>query len=914
MKLFRSLALLSLCLLCPIVLCPLAHADEKSVATTSEKTTPPDVAVRDLLKRLLPRQEAKFALEVIPADVTNGAAQDVFEIQSQDGKIVLRGNNAVSLASALNYYLQNYANAQVAWNGINQLKLPTPLPDVNPKVHQTGFYSVRLAYQPATHGYTTAYWNWERWEQEIDFLALNGFNKAILVTGQEAIWQALWKSYGYDDAAIRQWLVPPAHAPWQAMGLLENTGGSLPQSVIDARLKLGQKVVTRLKELGIEPILPGYFGTVPKDFGKKKAGAPIMAQGRWMNELTRPDYVDPTDPLFAEIAAKYYAAIKANFGELHSFWATPFYEGAKTGDVSLTDSGKAIYTAMEQATPKATWVIPSTQEDPIPSLVVGFEKIEPEEPADKKDADAKDTNAKDADAKNADDKDADGEPKPKKFDRDRLLFLDTAADRLPLYRDNSAFGGAPWVWCVRANEAGQSGLFGDLTRANRGPVAVLGDEKPGQLKGFGVTAHDPRTNFIYWDLLLDNTWRTEPVNVGPWVLKFARGRYGMNAPTVERAWSLLRAVSYTNQNNTVPAIVASRPFFIAPQGKSKDETGQRYRIAKEMGETWKVFIDASTDLDKAGGPDTYDSDLVDVGAQALDALAGRYQVEISKAYRARDKENLAKLRDKMVGLMSDMDELLSTRREFMTGPLIEDARRLGNTPDEKNLLEQDARSLLTTWSIPPTQRDLSHRNWAGLVSGYYLPRWKMWLDALNESLNSGQPVNDAKLLQQISAHEVAWAKQTGKLSAQPAGDPVILSKKLWTKYGEDFTRAPEMNTKTITTPWTPDDVTTDHIIWTMDVSEFVKKPDDYEVEFKASGGKGTLLIFRIAFFQDNREIAGKVQNGRTGAYHRENIYKLTVKNVDRTKPVIFKAEVAGDANTDTTGTITVRRAERKERE
>ena len=878
----------------------LAQAPLAKIEVNAEQAAKDEAAVRALMQRLIPKHESKFILQTIAPDTITGKVMDVIEIESQDGKIALRGNSATSLASALNYYLENYANASVAWDGFDQLDLPTPLPDVRPKVRLTSYFPVRVAYQPSTHGYTTAFWNWSRWEHEIDFLALNGFNRALLVQGQEALWQAVWKEYGYDDAQIRAWLAPPAHAPWHAMGVLENYGG-VSQGVIDARLKLAKQIVTRMKELGIEPVLPGYAGVVPPDFKKKKTNADILVQEQWQGKLDRPDYILPETSLFAEVAAKYYAALKNNFGDIKFFWATPFWNGAKIGERTLTKSGQAIYEAMEKAAPEATWVIPAERDDPIPSLLVGFAEIEAEEPEE---------DAADADG---DENANENEDKPKVIDHNRLLLLDTAGDRAPLWVDNTAFGGAPWVWGLQNIEAGQSGLQGDLNAVNRGPITILGNAESGQLKGFGVTADDPRQNFLYWDMLLDNVWRDKENNVGPWVIRFARRRYGQTDTATERAWALLRETTYSNRNNIVPNTIAIRPFFVAPQGKPKDESAQRFKIAQDMGEAWKAMLGAGPNIERGSGAEAYRSDLAAIGAQALEALASRYQVEISKAYRARDKEALSSLRDKMLGLMSDMDELMSTRREFMAGAWLDDARKMGAGDAEQKLFEQDARALLTSWSLPTTQRDLAHRNWGGLISNYYAPRWRLWLSALQDSLNNGKPVDDNKVLEQMAAHEEEWPKKTNKLPSTPSGDTVKLSKKLWDKYAGEFSKAPQYMTKVVTGKWTTDDVTTDHILWTMDVSQFITKPDEYEVEFKADGGKSSLLIFGVAFMQDGKEIGGKAQSGRTGAYHRENIFKIPVKNVSRTKPVTMMVEVATDAGIDTNGTITIRRAERKER-
>ncbi len=387
---------------------------------------------------------------------------------------------------------------------------------------------------------------------------------------------------------IRNWLVPPAHAPWQAMGVLENYGGPLSQSLIDNRLKLAQKIVARMKELGIEPVMPGYVGVVPPDFKKKKADAKLYVQDKWLDKLDRPDYVDPATPLFAEIAEKYYAALKADFGDVKFFWATPFWSGAKKGEDVLTEAGKAIYYAMEKATPEAIWVIPAERDDPIPSLLTGFKAIEIEEPADPNDPDAK--------------KEVVADDAPKYIDQNRLLLLDTAGDSVPLWLDNSAFNGAPWVWCLQNAPAGQSGLQGDLNVVNRAPITIFGNPMSGQFKGFGVTAEDPRTNYLYWNMLLDNVWRDKENNVGPWIIRYSRRRYGQTESATERALAMLRDSVYSKRENPVPLTIAARPYFIPPQGKPKDETSQRFKIAQDMGEAWKAMVSAGPSSNAAPAP------------------------------------------------------------------------------------------------------------------------------------------------------------------------------------------------------------------------------------------------------------------------------------------------------------------------
>ena len=77
------------------------------------------------------------------------------------------------------------------------------------------------------------------------------------------------------------------------MGNIEGWRGPMPQSQIDSRKKLAQKMLKRMKSLGIEPLTPGSYGMVPSNL-KNKSKAHIIPQGTW-GAFTRPDILDPMD-------------------------------------------------------------------------------------------------------------------------------------------------------------------------------------------------------------------------------------------------------------------------------------------------------------------------------------------------------------------------------------------------------------------------------------------------------------------------------------------------------------------------------------------------------------------------------------------------------------------------------------------
>ena len=142
-------------------------------------------AARELIGRVTPGYEKQYQLEVIPADPQSG--EDVFEIDARKGKVVLRGNNPVALASAFHWYLKYTCQAQLSWFG-DQLNLPERLPLPAAKERRTINGKYRAYFNYCTLSYTAPWWDWERWQREIDFMAMNGINMPLQPIGLDAVW------------------------------------------------------------------------------------------------------------------------------------------------------------------------------------------------------------------------------------------------------------------------------------------------------------------------------------------------------------------------------------------------------------------------------------------------------------------------------------------------------------------------------------------------------------------------------------------------------------------------------------------------------------------------------------------------------------------------------------------------------
>ena len=150
---------------------------------------------KGVIERTAPGRSKDFVLSFIPKE--NG--RDVFEISdAPDGKIAIAGSSGVAIASGFYHYIKNFCGCDISWCGSN-IEIPSPLPKVGKKLRVATLHKFRVYFNYCTLNYTASWWHWDRWEKEIDFMALNGINMPLSVTGVEAVWyQSLLKT-GFTD-------------------------------------------------------------------------------------------------------------------------------------------------------------------------------------------------------------------------------------------------------------------------------------------------------------------------------------------------------------------------------------------------------------------------------------------------------------------------------------------------------------------------------------------------------------------------------------------------------------------------------------------------------------------------------------------------------------------------------------------
>ncbi len=712
---------------------------------------PAESSARALAGRLLPGHADSFVFERI--DPEDG--HDVFEVESRGDLIVIRGPSGVAMASGLNWYLKSVCRCQVSISG-DQVVLPRVLPPVREKIRIPTPYPLRYFFNYCTFSYTMAWWDWARWERMIDWLALNGVNRPLAMTGQEAVWADVLKELGLGEKEIRDFIVGPAYLPWGWMGNIDGLGGPLPQSWIDGHKDLERKILARERELGMKPILQGFTGHVPLTLKSKFPEVKIKQTGDWSAGFSGTYFLDPMDPLFRRIGKLFIEKQTALFGTDHLYAADTFNEmDPPSGDPKfLSNISAAVYRSMADADPEAVWVLQGWFLYYSPAQFWTQERSRAFLGA---------------------------------VPDDRMIVLDLFGDQHPIWDKFQAFYGKPWIWNVVHNFGGKTSLNGDLPRMAANLAAALGSPARGKFSGIGMMMEGFGDNPVVQDFIMDMVWRSGVPELGPWIRDFARRRYGSDDPAVADVWKTLLETAYQTPVQS-GSLICDRPGLYDPKRPYRSVPNVPYDPLA-LAAACREFLALE---DKLGITDTYRLDAVNITRQVLSNLSNAFVQAVDAAYRNSDLRKLRAEGKKLLDMIRDMDELLATREEFLLGTWIADAKRWAASDDESRLLEWNARNLITLWGTQCTEGQFDDLNgyalkqWAGLFSGYYLPRWQTFLDKLEKPLKEGRKLERADFLKEMCAWEQAWSRGREIYPHVAKGDPLTVAKKLMNKYETDI--------------------------------------------------------------------------------------------------------------------------------
>ncbi|MEV0371603.1 alpha-N-acetylglucosaminidase [Streptomyces sp. NPDC050636] len=699
---------------------------------------------RAALGRLLPRHAGQFRLVPLSGD----GGTDRFRVDGTPGRITVAATTPATLLTGVHWYLRYTCRAHLSWAG-DQLDLPAELPAPAAPLERATSLPHRFALNDTHDGYTAPYADWARWERLIDVLALHGVNEVLVTPGSEAVYHRLLTDFGYSDAEARAWIPAPSHQPWWLLQNMSGYDGPTSRQLIDQRAELGRRITDRLRALGMRPVLPGYFGTVPDGFAARNPGARTVPQGTWSG-LRRPDWLDPRTAVFTDVAAAFYRHQRQLLGPAEHFKMDLLHEGGNPGDVPVPDAARAVEKALRTARPDATWVILGWQRNPRRDLLDAV-------------------------------------------DHDRMLIVDGLSDLDTVTDREKDWGGVPYAFGSIPNFGGRT-TIGAKTHMWARRFTAWRDKPGSKLVGTAYMPEAAERDPAAFELFSELAWRKHPVDRTAWFDGYADARYGDRDEGARAAFSALRTSTYeisSEDGRPHDSLFAARPSLTARSGT----TYATQTPAFDPAAFDAAFAALLTVRPELRGSDAYRYDLTDAARQSLANRSWQLLPQLYDAYRREDLAAFRALSGLWLRLMRLSDEVTGAHRRFLLGPWLTDARKTASGAEEEARLEHSARALITTWADRDTAdagslANYANRDWHGLIGDVHLPQWQAYLDELTDALSAGRPPKPFDWY----AVEEPWTRARNDYPLRPTADPYRTARRVH----DTLAKAPYQGTVKVT--------------------------------------------------------------------------------------------------------------------
>ncbi|MDO4511423.1 MAG: alpha-N-acetylglucosaminidase TIM-barrel domain-containing protein [Bacteroidales bacterium] len=709
-----------------------------AVCTMLAATSQVDEAMA-LAQRLSPRLAQKVTFKQ-----GKKKAADYFTLANAGDKVIITANNANSMAVGLNRYLKKYCHTTVSWYADIALDLPAVLPAVDSTETVDARVPQRFFLNYCTFGYTMPFFDWHDWERVIDWMALNGVNMPLAITGQEGVWYNVWRNLGMTDEQVRGYFTGPVYLPWHRMANIDAWCGPLPKEWLDGQVKLQQQILARERALNMRPVLPAFAGHVPKQLCDLFPKADIKKLDAW-DDFEAPYhtyFLNSEDPLYAKIQRAFLEEQTRLFGTDHIYGIDLFNEmEAPSYDCDyIAGLSKHVYESLRAVDKKAEWLQMGW------FLYYQRKKWTPEVTKAMLTA----------------------------LPKGKMTMLDYFCERMEVWRMHDKFYGQPYIWCYLGNFGGNSVMQGNVKQSGELLEKAL-QEGGANLKGIGSTLEGFDVQQFPFEYIFDKAWNFGASDAEV-VRQVADCHADVPDENVRRAWDVLYNKVLTKPSTTFRGTAANGfPYY-----KKLAKRSRAFADMRALNEAWQLLL-----KQKSVTVDAAKIDLIWTGRELLGNLFGYEKDEFDSAMVARDTVKMREKAIMMRSLLADLD-MLNAQHPFCTvDKWIEQARDYGVAPEVKDYYEMNARRLITTWG--GDLNDYAIRNYSGVIANYQARRWEIYIDEAFRSVRTATPFRDKERTEATHAFELTFATHYGEqFPHYPDVELLSLSRTLASKYAQEL--------------------------------------------------------------------------------------------------------------------------------
>ena len=655
------------------------------------------LVVEQLAQRILGVDESK-SIKFVLIDED----KEYYQINSNGSDTVIKATTVSALTAGFGYYIKEYRGANISWYDSVPSQFNSDVKEVDSLVSHKSIVKNRFYLNYCTYGYALPFWKWNQWERFIDWMALNGINLPLAMSGNEKVWLEVWKDFGMSENEILSYFTGPAHLGWHRMGNIDKWGGPLPKSYLEGQYKLQLKILARMRAFGMKPVLPAFSGHVPKRLRDiiPDGGVELLNKG-WggFSENEQTFYIQPWNPLFAKVQKSFLKKQQNLYGTDHYYAADPFNEMHPPSfeNEFFAKMSDTIYSTLKEVDSDAIWIQMGwmfyfDKKVWTPERTKAFLNAVP---------------------------------------KGKLVILDYVCEDEEIWRETESFYGTSFIWNYLGNFGGRTHLKGPLDIIHSKISASINEEGGQNLFGIGLTPEGLDLNQFVYEYVMDHAWSGRSKSpMAEISAHSSRTIGGIEDVAYDKGWEMLYELVYKQQN---PGLVNGSLLHTYPLKNGSKSTWTRTGATTERLESLvsilQKFSECSDNVKELPGFQTI---FVHTAREAFTVKFTLLYDDILKYNKLRFKRKYFNATKRFLRGAELLADLTAGRKEYSLNDWLTEAVFWASNKEEEFYYINNAKTIITSWGwVDHHLTEYASRSYSGLIETLYLPRWTTYFDFMN---------------------------------------------------------------------------------------------------------------------------------------------------------------------------------------